>query len=125
STPLRDRHQELELLRRRRTADRHDQRLIDDELAGIGDHLDGATLSQHALARLQQLVGRASFETSDKGRSRVTADERLRCTLTTVPGTNTTLASADGTLTFFDLGILVERVSTAASDLDDAERVQS
>lgn len=107
ATPLRDRTQELELLRRRRETELADRRHVDAELTAVGHSLDGAELSEAALERLEQLMGRASH-LRGRGVHRTGTDAGLTCTMTTQAGHNTVITSPAGRLTLLDTVVVVE-----------------
>lgn len=111
-TPLTDRSQAQELLRRRRERELADARLVDLELLAEPE-LDGRTLTPPALARLQQVLGRTLHELDVRSSHHERRDGSLRCTVRRTPGHHTAVSSPDGTLTLLDL-----RITIAAADSD-------
>lgn len=106
TTPLRDRSKELELLRRRREEQLAAQLQVDAELAAVGETLDGSTISVAAMARLEQLMARASHDRATDG-TRVAHDGAVTCRVLSSPGSHTAVESPEGRLTLFDTSVAV------------------
>ena len=112
-SPIRDRSQERELLRRKRerTAEA-ELRTAAEILAAVDDggDIDGVELSQAAFVRLRDLIGRSSHRSSQNGNDRSVTDAGLRCVVRHRSGANTTISSPEGKLRFFDLVINVSPI---------------
>jgi uncharacterized protein (TIGR02677 family) len=119
-TPLADRSQAQELLRRRRERELADARLVDLELLEEPE-LDGRTLTAPALARLQQVLARTMHELHVRGSHHQRRDGSLLCTVRRTPGRHTAVRSPDGTLTLLDLQVTVAAATSATSG-DMADR---
>lgn len=106
STPLRDRSQAQDLLRRRREAERDARRRIDRELAGVA--LDGSTVSPAALHRLQSLIGATLARLGPSATEGSHTDGDLVCSVRRARGEAVVVATEEGTLRLIDLVVAVE-----------------
>ena len=107
-SPMPDRSKERELLRRRRDDERRAQERVDHELLDT-PALDGRELSQAALARLQEVVGRTLASLGTRGEVVERADRALICRIARTPGQHTRVHAPAGTLTLLDLTITMAR----------------
>jgi uncharacterized protein (TIGR02677 family) len=104
ATPIRDRSREQAALRDRRMRELAALQRIDTELL-IEQAVDGRRLSSPALARLQELLGRALNTMHVHGRRHTFDDGAIRCTIERTPGAKTSVASPEGVLTLHDLSV--------------------
>jgi uncharacterized protein (TIGR02677 family) len=118
-SPLPDRDRERRLLRERRAAEDERQRRADAELAALAE-LDGARISDAALARLEQLVGRALAGLGVSGLRAEASDGALAVVVVRKPGGSTTVTTPSGTLRVDDLAVEVLPAPTigAAGEVD-------
>ena len=98
-------------MRLRREQEQAARQQTDAELLALGD-LDGAVLSASAMARFQQLFGRASHRASGPDGERQSSDAGIRCVIRREPGT-TAVSSPEGTLTLHGLRVRIEAVRRA------------
>jgi len=112
-SPIVDRRQERELLRRRRQEERRAQDRVDRELLDA-PQLSGAEpsglepareLSERALRRLELLVGRALSRLGTRAQVAEHSEGLLSCRIGRTPGSHTRVESVHGTLTLFDLSV--------------------
>lgn len=119
ASPIRDRRTERLLLLQRREEQRRAQQRVDNELLELGA-LDGATLSDAALGRLQELVARGVrvLGLADERRSIPAVHEEglIRCHVARTPGESLRVATGEGTLAFHDLTVRLERVAAGSAD---------
>ena len=87
-------------------------RRVDAELLA-NHHLDGSSVSSAALARLEQLLGRALARMPVKASRFEHDDGDLSCLLERTPRHSTAVSSPEGTLTLFDLRITLGRAASA------------
>ncbi len=124
ASPIRDRRTERLLLLQRREEQRRAQLKVDAELLEL-DVLHDAALSDAALARLQELIARGVrlLDLTDAGRldAVVHEEELVRCRIERSPGVSLRVRSGEGTLTFHDLRVRLER-ATAGSEIAGAAR---
>lgn len=103
ASPIRDRRQERELIRRRREEAAGVLRQAETELLDIG-HFDGSsirTLTMPALRLLQVLIGQSRFRKSD--------GPAMVCTVRRTPGDTTRVDCPEGRLELVDVAIEVTR----------------
>ncbi len=114
ASPMRDRSRAEQLVRQRRAQEHGARRRVDAELLAVPE-VDGRTLSVAALARLQQLIGRALHRLGVNGEWGDHTDSGIRCRVSRAPGRDTIVSSTEGTLTLRNLRVAVAP-ATAASD---------
>lgn len=110
TSPVRDRSQERELLRRKLEQARVETELIAAELLGCGGAdgtVDGAELSTDAFRLLRDLIGRSSQRARAGDERRWFESDGLRCEVRRRPGIATVVTGPDGTLTLLDLEVSV------------------
>ena len=100
-SPLRDRRQERELIRRRRVVEAELRRNAELELLSIGtfDAHSVRTLTMPALRQLQMLIGQSRF--------RVPEGSDLMCTVHRTPGAVTLIDCPEGRLGLIDIALEV------------------
>jgi uncharacterized protein (TIGR02677 family) len=113
ASPIPERAAAERALRLRRQHEVTSALRVDTELLTYGD-LDGSRLSAPALARVEQLVGRALAQMPIRAVSVEVTDGGLTCAVQRTPGRATVLLSAEGTLTLWDLGVRVQAAPVAA-----------
>lgn len=101
TSPVTDRSAEQEQLRRRRRQQLDALARVDAELLAGG--LPERPVSEAALARFEQLVGRALAAMPVRGARAEVRDGALACTVERAPGALTTVSSGGGRLRLFDL----------------------
>jgi uncharacterized protein (TIGR02677 family) len=111
ATPMRDRSREQAVVRQRRELALSAARRVDSELLAQ-EEVDGRDLSTAALARLQELVGRALHAMPLRATRHTSTDGPISCTVERVAGSKTAVSSPEGMLTLYDL-----RVSLRATDV--------
>lgn len=105
-SPMPDRTRQRTVLKQRReqeraARDRVDRELLDEPV------LDGRMLSPGALARFQQVVGRALARLGTHAMTGERPDGRLICCIERTPGRHTHVGSPKGTLTLLDLTVSI------------------
>ena len=106
ATPITDRSQAQELVRRRREQELDAARRVDLELLAEPS-LHGRSISDAALVRLQQVLARTLHELDVRARVHERNDGLLRCTVRRAPGERTAITTPNGTLTLVDLDVRV------------------
>lgn len=110
ASPIPDRSAAQRRLRHQRELQATAARRVDTELLAQAE-LEGRRLSAAALARVEQLVGRALAQLPINATAVEVTDGALTCVVERTAGRSTVLASVEGTLTFLELGV---RVAAAA-----------
>ena len=121
-TPIRDRSQEREMLRRRREHERVTQQRVVDELfgaCGADGSVNGAHLSPAAFAHLRSLIGRSTHAGRKGGEDRLVSDAWLSCAVRRVDDATTAVSSPEGTLTMFGLEVRLRRIRADAGDVGE------
>jgi uncharacterized protein (TIGR02677 family) len=103
ATPLADRSQAQELLRRRRRQELEAQQRVDREL--LDGPLDGRELTPAAFARFRHLVGRTLHQLDTRATHHERSDGAVCCRVERSQGHRTAITSPEGTLTFHDLQV--------------------
>ena len=112
ASPIADHSEAQETLRRRRDRDLMAGRRVDAELLA-NEQLDKSHVSSAALARFEQLVGRALARMPVQARHFEHDDGDVRCVIERAPRQATAVSSPEGTLTLLDLRITLRRVVAA------------
>ena len=115
ASPIPDRSAAERALRLRREHEVTSARRVDTELLAQGE-LDGRRLSAPALARVEQLVGRALAQMPIRAAAIEVTDGGMTCAVARTPGRATVLLSAEGTLTLHDLGVWVRAAHVPAGE---------
>jgi uncharacterized protein (TIGR02677 family) len=115
ASPIPDRSAAQRALRHRREQELTAARRVDTELLAL-DRLDGSYVSGAALARVQQLLGRALAQIPVGATSIEVVDGSVICVVERVGavGEGTTVSSAEGTLTVFGLRVSVRPLGAPA-----------
>ncbi len=109
ASPIADRSTAQRLIRLRRQAEQAALEHVDAELLSR-EPLDGATVSSAALARFEQLVGRALASLPVRSDRVERADGAIVCTVERAPGATTAVSSPEGTLTLVSLRVALRPV---------------
>ena len=113
TTPVRDRHKEHDLMRRRREQDRVVRRTSAAELLARADadgRIDGSRISVEAFAMLRDLIGRSRPGRSADPATRVSTEEGVRCEVRREAGAHTVVCCPDGQFEMYDLVVTVTTV---------------
>jgi uncharacterized protein (TIGR02677 family) len=105
-SPIPDRSRQQATIRQRRAQDRAARERVDLELLDE-PMLDGRELSEGALARLQELVGRTLVRLGTRATVAEHTDRGLRCRIERSPERHTRIHSPAGTLTLLALTVSV------------------
>jgi hypothetical protein len=115
---MRDQETERKLMRLRRAEEDARRAVVDRELAAMGA-IDGATLTEAAFDRLEELLGGVRHLSPDEYGWRRHAEGSLICAVR--PADRPTVIHApQGRLTLLDLEVVVERRPTALTEADAA-----
>jgi uncharacterized protein (TIGR02677 family) len=121
-TPMPDRDRERMLLEQRRAQTRMARERIDYELLDA-PLSEGRILSDGALARLQEMVGRALVQLGTRAVRAERIDGRIVCGIERTRGRHTRIQSPSGTLTLFDLTVSIRAHAAAAASGEQASAV--
>jgi uncharacterized protein (TIGR02677 family) len=121
ASPMPDRSAAQRALRYQRQQEATAARRIDAELLAWRSD-DGVPLSVLALARLEQLVGRALTLLSIRGRKSEVTEGGLTCRVQRQAGHVTVLTSSEGTLTLRDLAVSLQPAARAERIKDGVAR---
>ena len=122
ATPIRDRWQERDLLRRRRDLDRVARETAASDLlscAGEDGWIDGASMSVASFSMLRDLISRSGFRTGVGVGMRSATNLGIRCEVRRVDGVETVVDCPEGRFVMSNLVVTV----TGADQLDPSGAV--
>lgn len=110
ATPIMDRRQERDLLRRRRELDRASRETAASDLlacAGDDGHIDGARLSTASFSMLRDLISRSGLRIGIDSNRRHATEHGVRCEVQRIKGARTVVYCPGGTFTMHGLTVTI------------------
>lgn len=110
ATPIMDRRQERDLLRRRQELDRASRETAASDLLACADddgHIDGARLSSASFSILRDLISRSGQRVGIDSDCRHATEHGVRCEIKRIKGACTVVHCPEGTFTMHGLAVTI------------------